>query len=185
MRIKLVSIALALFIITAAWLPEADAMKRRERKVRSKFSGKSALVLLVTLEKDEVKKGDSIQLNFILKNKGPEDVYINKRMHLNSKESLKKYRELFLDVVGPSGEALPCKVNTEKGYPKTDEFVLLAAGKEYPADRPRYIQRFFDFDKPGVYKIKATYHNMYGSEIGLKTFTGKIESIVLTLTVIE
>lgn len=144
------------------------------------------LELTISFDKAEYKTSDQISVDFILKNKGKEALYINKRFFLNSQESDNRYREVYLSVISPSGEKLPCKVSTsEVGLPKTDYFVLLGPGEEVNLDRKRSIKYYFDFSAPGVYKIKAVYQNVYGEEIGIDAFKDKVESDTVKIKIVE
>lgn len=148
-------------------------------------SAGKGLEFIITSDKAEYKQSDQIYLVFRLKNNGKEPVYVNKRFCLNSKESAAKYREVYLSVISPSGKELPCSVSSEPGLPRSDYFILLKPGEEVSIERQQNIKYFFDFAAQGTYKITAFYQNIYGKEIGLDTFTDKIESKPINIKIVE
>lgn len=143
------------------------------------------LELTVSFDKNEYKQSDQIYVTFRLKNNTAKPVWVNKRFYLNSKESAKKYREVCLSVISPSGIELPCNMSLEPGLPRADYFILLKPGEEVSVDRQQNIKHCFDFSAPGTYRITAVYQNIYGKEIGLDVFMDKIESKPVTIKVLE
>lgn len=143
------------------------------------------LRLTLTFDKEEYKETDQINVDFTLKNIGKKPIYVNKRFFLNSKDSPKEQKEIYLSVTSPSGKELPCSSSTETGLPKTEYFILLNPGEEVSLDRQRSIKYFFDFTEPGIYKVVAVYQNVYGDEIGLDAFKDRIESNPVTIKIVE
>lgn len=140
----------------------------------------------LSFDKEEYTLKDPIYVTFTLKNTGKKPVYVNKRFNINPQDSPKEYREVFLTVISPSGEELPYKPQFyETGFPKSDYFVLLNKGEEASLDRKRNIKGYFEFKDPGTYEITATYQNVYGGEIGVDAFKGKIKSKEMKLKIIE
>lgn len=149
--------------------------------------GAERLELKLTFDKNEYKKTDPIKVNFTLINKGAKGVYVNNRFFLNTEDSPRQEREIYLIAVSPSGEKLPCKVEDalETGLPRTDNFVLLAPGEETSLNREKHIKHFFDFGTLGTYKITAVYQNVYGEEIGVGAYKGKLKSKPAEITIVE
>jgi hypothetical protein len=101
-------------------------------------------------------------------------------------DSQKEDREIYFTVISPKGEKLPYKPELYKqGLPKCDYFVLLNPGEEVTSDRKKNLKGLFEIKEPGKYKIRATYQNAYGKEIGLDAFKDKIESKAVTVKVVE
>ena len=82
-------------------------------------------------------KTEPIKTKFILANNGKKPVFVNNRFFINSKDSPKEQREIYLIVISPSGEKLPCKISGETGLPRTDNFVFLQPGEEAALKRER------------------------------------------------
>ncbi len=139
----------------------------------------------LSFDKTEYEPRKPINMTLTLKNKTRKPIYVNKRFHLNSKESPRGEKEVYLIVISPSGKELPCKVSNTDGFPRTDELVLLEPGREVSIDRQKGINGFFDFDEPGTYKITATYENVYGEEIGVDAFKGRIKSKRVKIVILE
>lgn len=139
----------------------------------------------ISFDKSEYTQKDPIKINFKLENKGKADIYVNKRLYINSEDSSKGQREVYLLVTSPSGEKLPCKISHETGLPKTDYFVLLKPGEEVKLERERNIKYYFDFNTTGKYKIIAVYQNIYGEEIGIDAFKDEIKSKRVTIEIIK
>lgn len=153
----------------------------------SSAASSKGLELIFSFDKEEYKKSDYIYIEFKLKNKSKEPVYVNKRFHLNSESAAKEDREVYLSVISPSGGELSFNTTSpaETGFPKTDHFVLLAPDEEVGSERKQAIKHRFDFKEPGTYKIIATYQNVYGKEIGLDTFKAKLVSKPVTIKILE
>ena len=145
----------------------------------------SALQLSVFFDKDEYKTNEPIYINFKLKNTGNKPIYVNKRLYVNSESSKPQYREVYLRITGPTGEKLPCKASHETGFPKTDYFVLLEPKEELTPERKKNLKAYFDLNTPGKYKVIAIYQNVYGPEIGIDAFQGKITSKPVTIKIVE
>ncbi|MCQ9204774.1 MAG: hypothetical protein NG737_00450 [Omnitrophica bacterium] len=164
--------ALVTFVIFFVFLFEVTAVGRD-------------LVLTLLFDKSQYKKSDQIYVEFKLKNNGEEAVYVNNRFYLNSKVSKKDDREIYLSVISPKGIGLPSKISQETGLPKTDDFILLKSGEETVSQRKRGIKPYFDFLELGVYKITGIYQNVYGREIGLNVYKGRITSEPVTIEIVE
>ena len=144
-----------------------------------------ALELIVFFDKDEYKTNEPIYINFKLKNTGDKAVYVNKRFYINSESSEPQDREVFLRIIGASGEKLPPKTGYDTGFPKTDYFVLLKPKEEVISERKKNLKAYFDLKTPGEYKVTAIYQNIYGQEIGLETFKEKITSKPVAIRILE
>jgi hypothetical protein len=139
----------------------------------------------ITFDKEEYKLREAINITFTLKNKGKEAIYVNKRFFLSAESAKPQAKDVYLEITGPSGERIPCKIDYEIGFPKTDYFKLLEAKAEVSSEGLRNISGYFDFKTAGKYKIIAVYQNVYGPEIGLDTFRGTIKAKPMTIEIIE
>ncbi|MCK5451510.1 MAG: hypothetical protein KAI70_07080 [Candidatus Omnitrophica bacterium] len=146
---------------------------------------KGSLVMVVSTDKTEYKKTDGIMVTLKLENCGKNALYVNNRFFLNSDKSDPKNKEVHFIVEDPSGEKMLCKIDLETGLPRTDNFISLAPGEETEIKRPRNIKYFFDFENVGEYKITAVYQNVYGEEIGVNAFKGKIISNPVIIKISE
>ena len=146
----------------------------------------SPVALVVTADKTEYQKGDDILVKFKLVNNGTEPVYVCKRFRMNGEASAPDTRDIYLTVTSASGTKLECKANSEEtGVPRSDDFVLLKGGEESAAERDRNIKYYFDLSAAGNYTLKAVYENLYGEELGLAAFKGKIESAPVAIKIKE
>ena len=146
---------------------------------------KPDLQFYLVFDKDEYKVGDSISIDFKLKNTGDKPIYVNKRFFVNSEDAEPGEREVTLSLIGPQGEELPFRRILDTGFPKTDYFVLLEPGAEATPKRKKNLKAYFDLKDPGEYKIIAVYQNTYGAEIGLDAFKDKITSEPMTIKIVE
>jgi len=143
------------------------------------------LELTLSCDKDKYQKDEPIQITLTLKNRSGKPIYVNKRFFLTSGETPVEKRDGYITVISPKQEKLKCKIDYGTGLPRTDHFILLEPGKEQSSERKQTINHFFDFSTPGKYQITATYENVFGKEIGLDAFTGKIDSNTVTIEIVE
>lgn len=143
------------------------------------------LQLSMSFDKSEYKKTDPKYVNFNLKNKGENPIYVNKRFFINSEDAPEGQREIFLTATSPSGEKVRCNISYETGFPKIDYFVLLEPGGEVSTERNMNVSNYFDFKETGTYDLVAVYHNVYGDEIGIDAFKGKIASKPVKIKIVE
>lgn len=136
--------------------------------------GQSDIVFTAALDKTEYTAEEPINLTFVLKNNGKSPIYVNKRFYFGSEEAPKNQKEVYVTITAPSGEKLPYKFPYETGYPKTDYFTLLEPGQEVKAEYPRNLRGNFEFKEEGVYTVTAVYQNIFGRELGLDVFGGKL-----------
>jgi hypothetical protein len=126
----------------------------------------------VSLDKSTYARTDPIQLTFTLKNTGKQPVWVNTRFYLSSKTVPPDDREVYLTMTAPSGKELECTFTYPTGFPKTDYFKLLEPGQEVSAESPRNLRSFFTVEEAGAYRVTATYHNVFGAELGLDAAEG-------------
>lgn len=138
------------------------------------LAASSDVVFTVTLDKGEYVAEEPIDATFVLKNKGKEAVYVNKRFYFGSEEAPRNQKEVYVTITSPSGQKLPYKFSYETGYPKTDYFTLLEPGQEVKAEYPRNLRGNFEFTDPGTYTATAVYQNTFGRELGLDVFQEKL-----------
>jgi len=153
--------------------------------IQSSLAASGNLKFSVSLDKNEYKPKDPINVTFKLENEGKEPVYVNKRFYLSSENMPKERRDVFLIVTSPSGAKLPCKFSYETGIPKSDYFELLQPGREVVSEYPRNLRGYFDFNEEGTYKVVAVYENIYGKEIGLDAFKDKITSTPVMIKIVK
>lgn len=139
----------------------------------------------LVLDKSEYKPDEPVNLSFKIENKGDKPVYVNKRFYLGSDKMPKESREIVLSVISPSKENFPCRYSYETGLPKSDDFILLAAGGEVVSEYKRDLRVYFDFAASGVYRLTGVYQNVCGSEIGLDVHKEKIVSEPVSFTFVK
>ena len=152
---------------------------------KNKAEAAAPLELTISFDQQEYKTNDQIQINFTLKNKSAKPVYVNKRFHVNAAAAKPGEGEIFLRVTGPDGKDFPERSIYDTGFPKTDYFVLLEPKQEIATERNRNLKSFFEIRAPGEYTIQAVYHNIYGAEIGLDAYTGKVRSRPVKINIIQ
>lgn len=172
--------ARAILILVVVFLlghPSAAAARKKTR---------GGLKFSISLDKTEYKKSDRIYVNFALKNEGRKPVYVNKRFHVNTEDSPKEAKEVYLIVTDPSGEKLAYKKKAyDTGLPKTDYFVSLKRNEKAASERKKRLKTYFDIGKTGEYTITAVYRNVYGKEIGVDAFKGGLKSAAVTIKIVE
>ena len=112
-------------------------------------------------------------------------MYVNRRFYINSENSPPEEREIFLRVTGPDGKQLPFRTEYDTGLPKSDSFVLLEAQAEVTAERKKNLKAYFNLKTPGEYTVVAIYQNVYGAEIGVDAFRGKLISKPVKIKIAE
>ncbi|MCK5556942.1 MAG: hypothetical protein KAJ01_01095 [Candidatus Hydrogenedentes bacterium] len=177
MKMRIARTILLLAVVFLLGYP-GTAVARKKTRGGLKFS--------ISLDKTEYKKTDQIYVNFTLKNEGKKPVYVNKRFHINTEDSPKEEKEVYLIVTAPSGEKLTCREKPyDTGFPKTDYFVLLKRNEEAVSERKKRLKIYFDIKEPGTYTVAAVYKNVYGKEIGVEAFQGELKSDPVTMKIIE
>lgn len=149
------------------------------------FCAGSQVKFNLILEKAEYSSSDPINVVLSLKNIGASPVMVNQRFYISSREAAKNQREVYFDVISPSGVKLPCVHFYETGYPKTEYFKLLEPDKEAKSEYPRNLKGFFEITEPGTYTVTAVYQNVFGSEIGLDVFKEQLVSEPVKFTIIN
>lgn len=139
----------------------------------------------IVLDKSEYQPNEPINVTFKLENNGKQSVYINKRFYLSSEAMPKEDREVYLIVISPLGEKLPCKFSYETGLPKSDYFELVMPNKEAISEWPRNLGGYFDLTEPGEYKVTGIYRNAFGPELGLDVFKEKLVSSSVLFKIVK
>lgn len=140
------------------------------------FASAEKLSFIVTFDKSEYKVDEPVNMTLKLVNNSPTPVYVNKRFYINTQDSAKKDREVYLIITNEKGQKMPCFFSYETGLPKSDYFVLLEPEKDAASEWSRDLRGYFDLKEPGAYTVVAVYENTYGQELGLDAFKGKITS---------
>ncbi len=143
------------------------------------------LKFILSLDKTEYTSNDPINASFILKNVGSEPVMVNQRFYVSSESAPPKQKDVYFELISPSGQKLICQHFYPTGYPKTDAFKLLAPNEEAKSEYPRNLRGFFEIKQPGTYTLKAVYKNMFGQEIGLEVFQEELVSDPVKFTVVH
>jgi hypothetical protein len=149
------------------------------------FCADGRLKLILQLDKAEYSATDPINVTLSLKNLGQDPVMVNQRFYISSQEAPQDQKDVYFELVSPSGAKLKCQRFYETGYPKTDYFKLLGANEEAKSEYSRNLRGFFDIVEPGVYTLVAVYQNVFGSEIGLDTFKDKLVSEPVKFKVVD
>ena len=149
------------------------------------FSTDSPLALSLILEKSEYSSGEPVNVVLALKNQGTDPVVVNQRFYISSEEAPQNQKEVYFELISPSGVKLKCQYVYPTGYPKSDYFKLLAPNEEAKSDYPRNLKGFFEITEPGTYTIKAVYENSFGQELGLDVFKGPLVSLPVKFTIVN
>jgi len=104
---------------------------------------------------------------------------------LNSKESKPENRELYFIVTDSSGKETDRATSEKSSLPRTNQLKLIEPEEEVAAERKFNIKRAYDLKEPGTYKIQAVYQNVYGQEIGLDAYKGKVVSNKIEIKILE
>lgn len=144
--------------------------------VKPSFCASAQLKFSLILEKAQYSSDEPINVVLSLKNLGVDSVMVNQRFYISAQQAAKNQKEVYFDLVSPTGAKLICKNFYETGYPKTEYFKLLAPGEEVKSEYPRNLRGFFEITEPGTYTLVAVYQNVFGSEIGLDTFKEQLVS---------
>ncbi len=124
-------------------------------------------------------------ISFTLKNAGKQPAWVNTRFYLSSQSVPDEDREVFLILTSPSGKELPCTFTYPTGLPKSDYFKLLQPGEEAASEQPRDLRGFFELKEAGAYTVRAVYHNLFGSELGLDAVKGPLHAEPVTFTITQ
>ncbi|MDD5130331.1 MAG: hypothetical protein PHS66_04715 [Candidatus Omnitrophica bacterium] len=152
---------------------------------RSALCSDAQLKFSLILDKSEYSLREPINIVFSLKNTGAGPVIVNQRFYVSSQNASKDQKEVYFDLISPSGVKLSCQHFYETGYPKTDYFKLLAPGEEVKSDYPRNLNGYFDLTEPGTYTVAAVYRNVFGAEIGLDVFAEQLISEPVKFTIVN
>ena len=147
------------------------------------FCAEAQLKFSLILEKAEYSTDEPINVVFSLKNLGVGPVMVNQRFYISDQKAAENQKEVYFDLISPTGAKLPCKYFYETGYPKTEYFKLLAPNEEVKSEYPRNLKGYFEMVEPGTYTVTAVYQNVFGAEIGLDTFAGQLVSAPVKFTI--
>lgn len=129
----------------------------------------------IITERPESKLAEKMEVRLRLRNEGKAPVVVNTRFKLGTPQGKPDQREVALEAVSGPGDKVPLKFSDyETGLPKSDDFKLLAPGEEITSERAWDLKALFDFKAPGAYRVRATYQNTFGKELGLEVFRGKL-----------
>lgn len=149
------------------------------------FCANAQLKFSLILEKAEYSPNEPINVILSLKNLGASPVMVNQRFYISAPQVAKNQKEVYFDLVSPSGAKLVCKNFYETGYPKTEYFKLLASGEEVKSEYPRNLRGYFEITESGTYTLVAVYQNVFGSEIGLDTFKEQLVTEPVKFTIVD
>lgn len=128
---------------------------------------------------------EAVMMTYVIANHGQAPVWINRRFYINSEEMPSDGREVSLEVTSSTGERLPGTYAHETGLPKSDDFVLVQPGDDVTSERPRDLRNFVDLTTPDTYTVAAVYHNVFGKELGLAVFDGRLVAEPISITIVE
>lgn len=145
----------------------------------------SDLEFKIIAEKGVYKKGEPIKVVFSITNKKSYDLLLNTRMFLNSEDSLKTMREIYLRIISPSGKEIPFLSFIEVGYPTRDNFQLLISASSIRLKRPVDLTQYYHFEEIGVYEIVAIYENQFSEELNINAWKGKVVSTPVKIEIVK
>lgn len=136
--------------------------------------------LEATLEssKQKYKRKEEIKLSLCLQNKGPEPMVINL--------TRVKYNNLWFNIITPDNKPaayIGPKEDKATLFPRKDSLMTLSPGQVYK-ESPFSVQEYYDFSKPGEYRISGIYRNDFNAvEFGVYAWVGKLESQPIIITI--
>jgi len=110
----------------------------------------------------------------VLKNSGEEPLLVNSRLAINKSFAPEPFREVYLILTNPSGEAVEFSAKINVGEPQSKDFRDLAPGET--VDRAFELDLFYALEQPGEYSIQAVYSNQSDPVDGRRAWKGKLES---------
>ncbi|BAZ31950.1 hypothetical protein NIES4074_44230 [Cylindrospermum sp. NIES-4074] len=164
------------FLIFAALVPSFLAFSLLAAPVnnlgKNLNSMNSGLKLEIATTKPTYRIGEDVIIRVFLFNFGNDSVIVNSRLALNGAGFP---GELSFDVLESSGNSIPFNARVNVGKPNAADFSTLAPSHFH--GKQIKLQPYFSMEKIGQFKLKATYTNKWtGEEMGLKVWTGNLES---------
>jgi hypothetical protein len=140
-------------------------------------SARPEIRLELLIEKRSYKMSEPIEMKFKLVNVGKKPIWINTRMKSGTPSADPRQREVWVEMEGPDGKSVASKIRDwPTGLPKSESFQLLQPGQSFVHEKAWDLRDIFEIDRPGTYRIRATYHNVFGKELGLDVFQGPIQA---------
>ena len=137
----------------------------------------------VVLDKSSYAPTDPILFRVALKNIGAKPIWVVSRFYVSAPQIAPQHRDVYLELLGPSGQPVTSPAKFETGFPKTDDFKELQPGADVAAQGQVNLRYLFDLKEPGTYRVTAVYENVFGPELGLDTFRGTLRSDPVTFTI--
>ncbi len=114
-------------------------------------------VLEIKLASPKIRLGQDVPLDIQLRNNGPTNLWVNRRLLHNNVHSPATMRELWVDVVGPDGQPLIFASHVRAGSAAAGDYGVLRPGQSL--SRKLTLSNRYNFDKPGTYRITAHYQD--------------------------
>jgi hypothetical protein len=113
--------------------------------------------LEVVVQSQRASTTREIMVRIRLRNTGDRDLWLNRRMLLNSGYVPEEYRELWLDILGPGSQRVEfaCKVRT--GPPQPEDYGLLEVGQAI--EEKVKLAECFEISSRGTYRVVAHYRD--------------------------
>ncbi len=122
------------------------------------------------------------RIRAILRNSDGTSTWVNGRMAINNPSAPEPYREIWFQILKPSGQEADFNVLIKIGAPQMDDFIELGTGNAVQSEYD--LGWYFDLDEIGEYRVRAFYANYdNGENFGYNAWTGQIESNEVTLTI--
>ena len=150
-------------------------------KPTNEVSRDGGLELMLELDRDVYKLGQTIQAKVILRNAGSEPVLVNARLAWNREAAPFPFREITFQWTRSSGANPNFALIVDRGFPKDDDFIQLAPNAT--VERTFDITFYFEIEETGGYSLQAIYENQSEPEDGREVWKGELKSNLISFTV--
>jgi hypothetical protein len=154
-------------------------------KENGSMTTKTAVKLELLSTSPRVVSGQPVNVTAQLRNTGSGEVWVNKRMLLNTAHAPASMREVWLEVTGPDGQGVPFSCKIRAGQAQADDYELLGPNDTIPIQLD--LTECFDFKETGSYRIQASYQDgtpdAPAAPAGVKHLVDRLDSAVLTIEV--
>jgi hypothetical protein len=138
-------------IVTILFLPTWGGCKQENNLMETNS------VFEIKLESQKIKLGQDVNITAQLKNSGSQNLWVNKRLLVNSAGSPAVMREVWVKVVGPDGKEVPFSSRVRAGEARPTDFGLLKPGEK--VTKQFKLSNYFKLEAPGTYEVTAHYQD--------------------------